>query len=130
MSTLTISNLSDGTKTIATTNLTNSAPKAHVTFDQQNGNITKNSFNISSQTDDATGRTTSTFSSAFNSANDICFIGQVFDGGGANDARTLNQDVGTDTYTASAIKYYCLTDSNATLNDATPYFVAFIGDLA
>ena len=100
---------------------------AYVTYAQQD-NIIKTSLNISSQTDDSTGRTTSSFTSSFSSVNNYCVVGQVFDGSGANDARTLNQDVNNDTYTASAVKYYNW-DGNG-LNDGYRYFVSFLGDLA
>ena len=72
MSTLEVSNLNDGTKTVATTNLTNGSAKAYVTF---NGvNLTTDmtgvdqSFNISSVEDVAVGRGTVNFTNAMSSS--------------------------------------------------------------
>ena len=56
MSTLTISNLSDGTKTVATTNLTNGTTKAWVNFTGSSPFQIEDSFNTSSITDNSTGR--------------------------------------------------------------------------
>ena len=56
MSTLTISNLSDGTKTVATTNVTNGSAKAWVANAIHSNQATQDSFNQSSYTDTGTGR--------------------------------------------------------------------------
>ena len=104
-----------------------SAAKAWVVYNQQNNDL-KSSFNVSSQSDDATGRATTTFSTSFATADDYCIQGTCFDGAGANDERNFNQDSGTDTYTASAVKYYCW--DGAALNDPDRFFVTFHGDLA
>ena len=58
MSTLTISNLSDGTKTIATTNVTNGSAKAWSNFDQTGTQSFRDSLNFSSITDHATAVST------------------------------------------------------------------------
>jgi len=126
MSTLNVANVTDGTTTVSTSYVVNGSAKAWCAFAQQS-TIVLDSLNISSQTDDATGRTTSNFSTAFTAAT-YCLTGQVFDGSGANDARTLNHDAGSDTYTSSAIKYYCW-DGGA-LNDAYRFFIALHGELA
>ena len=86
------------------------------------------SFNVSSQTDDSQGRTTTNFNNDF-ANDDYSFVGQVFDGGGANDIRLVNQDFGTDTYTSAAIGYYCL-DGGSAVNDAQRFFAQIMGDLA
>lgn len=104
-----------------------SAAKAWVAYDQ-GVNAIKSSFGISSQVDDATGRTTSNFTSSFSSVDNYCVVGSIFDGSGANDTRIFNHDVNNDTYTASAVKYYCWDGSG--LNDAHRFFVSFHGDLA
>ena len=56
MSTLTISNLSDGTKTIPTTNVTNGSAKCWVNFTGSSPFQIEDSFNTSSITDNSTGR--------------------------------------------------------------------------
>ena len=56
MSTLEVSNLNDGTKTVATTNLTNGSAKAHYEFSGVSASLRSGStFNVSSLTDDSTG---------------------------------------------------------------------------
>ena len=127
MSTLNVSNITDGTDTVETGYVLNGSAKAWVSFQQDPSTSLINSLNISSQTDDATGRTTSNFSSSFTAAT-YCLTGQVFDGSAANDTRILNHDKGNDTYTASAIKYYCW--DGGSLNDAHRFFIALHGDLA
>tara|TARA_B100000212_G_scaffold330359_1_gene296545 strand:- start:31 stop:393 length:363 start_codon:yes stop_codon:yes gene_type:complete len=65
MSTLTISNLSDGTKTIATTNVTNGSAKAVCRVNTDGTQNFDRSFNCTSLTDNGTGSTTVTVTSAF-----------------------------------------------------------------
>ena len=113
-----------------TTNIAQGLCKVWVSYfqgDNNNASI-QDSFNVSTQTDDLLGRTTTNFDNNF-ANDDYSFVGQVFDGGGANDIRLLNHDVDTDTYTSGAIKYYCL-DGGANLNDAQRFFAQLMGDLA
>ena len=113
-----------------TTNLQQGLCKVWLSYFQGDNNTATilDSFNVSSQTDNSQGRTTTNFNNDF-ANDDYSFVGQVFDGGGANDIRLLNQDVGTDTYTSAAIKYYCL-DGGAAVNDAQRFFAQLMGDLA
>ena len=110
-----------------TTSVQQGLCKVWVAYDAES-TVTKDSFNVSSQSDDAVGRTTTTFTNSF-SNDDWSLTGQVFDGTGANDVRTLNHDFGTDTYTSSAVKYYQLDASN-NLNDPFRFFIHIHGDLA
>ena len=123
-----ISVVGEGNST--TTNLQQGLCKVWVSFFQGDNDEAAilDSFNVSSQTDNSQGRTTTNFNNDF-ANDDYSFVGQVFDGGGANDIRLLNQDVGTDTYTSAAIKYYCL-DGGAAVNDAQRFFAQLMGDLA
>ena len=128
MSTLTISNLSDGTKTIATTNVTNGSAKAWSNFDQTGTQSFRDSLNFSSITDNATGVSTITYTSAFANAN-YCTTYGVRDGGGENDDRMLIGS-GTDGYyTTTNQRLYCSAGSG-TLNDADYGFTSSFGDLA
>ena len=68
MSTLEVSNLNDGTTTVATTNLTNGSAKVWVNY-YQNNNTVDDSFNVSSVSDDATGLFTVNFTTSFSNAN-------------------------------------------------------------
>jgi hypothetical protein len=128
MSTLTISNLSDGTKTIATTNVTNGSAKSWSNFFQTDTQSFRDSLNCSSLTDNGTGASTLTYTSAFANAN-YCTTYGVRDGGGENDDRML---IGSDTdgyYTATNQRLYCSAGSG-TLNDAGYGFTSSFGDLA
>ena len=68
MSTLEVSNLNDGTTTVATTNLTNGSAKVWLNY-AQSGNTVDDSFNVSSVSDDATGLFTVNFTTSFSNAN-------------------------------------------------------------
>ena len=68
MSTLTISNLSDGTKTIATTNVTNGSAKAWAANAIHSNQATQDSFNQSSYTDTGLGRADISFTNSMDSA--------------------------------------------------------------
>tara|TARA_B100000085_G_C18479117_1_gene486486 strand:- start:32 stop:415 length:384 start_codon:yes stop_codon:yes gene_type:complete len=61
MSTLTISNLNDGTTTVATTYITNGSAKAWVNFNGTGTVAIRDSFNASSLTDNAVGDYTISF---------------------------------------------------------------------
>jgi len=69
MSTLQVSNLNDGTKTVATTNLTNGTTKAWVNFTGSSPFQIEDSLNTSSITDNSTGNYTKGFTSNFSSDN-------------------------------------------------------------
>ena len=129
MSTLTISNLSDGTKTIATTNVTNGSAKSWSNFFQTGTQSFRDSLNCSSLTDNGTGMSTITYTSAFANAN-YCTTYGVRDGGGENDTRMFIGS-GTDGYyTTTTQRVYCTTDTPGGLNDADYGFTSSFGDLA
>ena len=65
MSTLTISNLNDGTTTVPTTNLTNGSVKAWVDGNGTGTVSSDDSFNLSSITDGGTGTYTHNFVNSF-----------------------------------------------------------------
>ena len=64
MSTLEVSNLNDGTTTVATTYITNGSAKAYAHYDQVTSSLTvRKTFNCSSLTDDGTGQVTTNYTS-------------------------------------------------------------------
>ena len=128
MSTLTISNLSDGTKTIATTNVTNGSAKAWSNFDQTGTQSFRDSLNFSSITDNATGVSTITYTSAFANAN-YCTTYGVRDGSGENDDRMLTGSIDASYYATTSQRIFCSAGSGS-LNDATYGFTSSFGDLA
>ena len=71
MSTLEVSNLNDGTTTVATTFVTNGSAKAYVRYIQTTPAISR-SFNVSSVTDDSTGTSTVNFTSGFDAIEYPC----------------------------------------------------------
>ena len=115
-----------------TTNLQQGLCKVWVSYEQDDdtspGNTVHGSFNVSSQTDSAAGKTITNFSNNFANAG-YSFASSVFDGGGYNDARTLNHDRNNDQYTTAGLGYYCYVDGLG-LSDAFRYFGQFMGDLA
>ena len=68
MSTLEVSNLNDGTTTVATTFINNGSPKVWVDY-SGSGTSYNDSFNASSATDNGTGDYTFTLTTSFGSAN-------------------------------------------------------------
>mgnify|MGYP001101935144 CR=1 FL=1 len=68
MSTLNVSNISDGTDTVETGYVVNGSAKAHVNFDGTSIAIRTGSLNIASVTDNSTGKYTPNFTSSFNDA--------------------------------------------------------------
>ena len=129
MSTLTISNLSDGTKTIATTNVTNGSAKAWSNFDQTGTQSFRDSLNFSSITDHATAVSTITYTSAFANAN-YCTTYGVRDGSGENDTRMLLGSIDASYYATTSQRVFCTTDTPGGLNDASYGFTSSFGDLA
>ena len=72
MSTLEVSNLNDGTTTVATTFVTNGSARAYAHYDQVTSSLTvRKTFNCSSLTDDGTGQVTTNYTS---NLSDIYYI--------------------------------------------------------
>lgn len=69
MSTITVSNINDGTTSVPSTYVTNGSAKAWVNFNGTGTIAARDSLNLSSLTDDGTGSYTVSFSSAFGAAN-------------------------------------------------------------
>lgn len=69
MSTLNVSNITDGTTTLGTSYVVNGSAKAWVNFDGTGTIATRDSLNVSSLSDDATGNYDTNFTSSFASAN-------------------------------------------------------------
>ena len=79
MSTLEVSNLNDGTTTVATTYVTNGSAKAWATTQQTSTMALRDSFNVSSVADGGTASSDYTFTNAFSSANFSAVLGQSND---------------------------------------------------
>ena len=84
MSTLEVSNLNDGTTTVATTFVTNGSAKMWVNFDgTASGAAARDSLNLSSMTDQGTGNYDISIASAMASAN-YCYAGAANGAGSSN----------------------------------------------
>ena len=124
MSTLEVSNLNDGTTTVATTYVTNGSAKAWVNFAGAGTSI-NDSQNMSSLTDNATGKFTLTMSSAMGNTNYSVSQG-IQELGTANDHFTVVRSDVTITSTVFGVATY----SSSTYQDVTLCYASVHGDLA
>ena len=122
MSTLEVSNLNDGTTTVATTYITNGSAKATVIYDGSGTASITDSFNISSLTDDNTGRHTSTLTSSM--ASSITPVGISYNTDGSN-----NYNITTADMTASTVQLRGIQWGVAFYDDPRASFARY-GDLA
>ena len=126
MSTLNVSNISDGTTTVATTFVTNGSAKAWHKYIQSSQTL-KNSLNVSSITDFGSGQDRVSFVNDM-SDDTYTFTGMNKDGGGINDDANVGCD-STFSVTASQYEYFC--HHNGALNDSDGgAMLQVIGDLA
>ena len=128
MSTLNVSNITDGTTTVGTSYVVNGSAKAWCMLNQAATNDAfYDSYNFSSSTDDGTGKTTVTFASGMANAN-YATPSMTEDGTGFNDMRTLNRDTSQTRGTSSYSFYNCHSNSSP---DTSQYVsIVFFGDLA
>ena len=91
MSTLEVSNLNDGTTTVATTYVTNGSAKAWVNFNGTGTIASRDSFNTSSLTDHNTGHYSQNFVSAMLN-NDFSATGGISESGVGGAARVVLGD--------------------------------------
>ena len=121
MSTLSVSNISDGTDTVETGYVVNGSAKAWVNFNGAGTIAIRESLNVSSLTDNATGSYFTNFTNAMSSA----------DYGGSASGRTAG-DLGFNSYgnnTASRLSTNSY-DSSGTQTDALTVVGITLGDLA
>lgn len=72
MSTLNVSNITDGTTTVGTSYVVNGSAKAWVNFNGEGTIAARDSFNVSSLTDNGTGSHAYNLTNAMNNANYMC----------------------------------------------------------
>ena len=126
MSTLNVSNITDGTTTVGTSYVVNGSAKAWHKYIQSSQTL-KNSLNVSSITDFGTGRDRVSFVNDM-SDNTYTFTGMNKDGSGVNDDANVGCDF-TFSVTASQYEYYC--HHNGAPNDSEGgAMLQVIGDLA
>ena len=128
MSTLTISNLSDGTKTVATTNVTNGSAKAWHLLDGTGTISTLSSFNVSSATDNGTGNYVTSLSNNMSSANYI-ISGTVIGNSSNNYYSFITSDGGASDVAAGSYEYHMKHHGGST-TDLNRIRTVVHGDLA
>jgi hypothetical protein len=126
MSTLTVSNVSDGSLSIPTTYVTNGSAKAWVNFNGTGTIAARDSMNISSLTDNGTGDYTAAWANAMANIN-YSHVGM----GGNNSTNLINVSQPVNAYapTTGAARYVANFQNNS-LVDAGYVAVAIHGDLA
>jgi hypothetical protein len=123
MSTLTVSNVSDGSLSVPTTYVTNGSAKAWVNLNGTGTIAARDSLNLSSLTDNGTGDYTVNFTNAFGAAD----YAAVSSTGGV--AVGLTQGSSTIAPTTTAYRFISYNNSFALIDP--PYlFLAIHGDLA
>ena len=133
MSTINVSNLNDGTTTVATTYITNGSSKAWGSIDQDStDHPTYDSFNVSSTVDNAAGKTTISFTTSMGNADyAIAGVGQADGESGGYFAVTGKSGAGSDTkMTASAFKTDNRIGTDGSNQDLSYMAFTIDGDLA
>jgi len=125
MSTLNVSNITDGTTTVGTGFVVNGSAKAWVNFNGTGTIAARNSLNLSSLTDNATGTYTVNFTNAFGDG-DYSYAGVGRDGGSSAACVLLE---GSATPAASSIKIVAVVP-NVVLRDTDIITLNVFGDLA
>jgi hypothetical protein len=131
MSTLTVSNVSDGTLSIPTTYVTNGSAKAWVNFNGTGTIAARDSLNLSSLTDNGTGDYTVNFSSAFGAVDYIHTGTSGNDATGNSGLRVVNIDMVNSLTSAGRVLTSVIASGINRQSSDDPYTLsAFHGDLA
>jgi len=117
MSTLNVSNITDGTDTVGTSYVLNGSAKAWVNFNGTGTIATRDSFNVSSLTDNATGNYTVNLTSSMSAASYSIATG-------GDNYHTASYHVNAGSFTV--FKY----SAAHTNDDASYVFASIDGDLA
>lgn len=127
MSTLEVSNLNDGTKTVATTFINSGSAKAWVHYNQNTTTINQ-SHNTSSVTDVANGEAKYTYSSALDAANYCLHASGKSDDNNTDSAgnRVMVRPFGSTATTGSSF----VTDTGGFERDCKILCLTTFGDLA
>ena len=125
MSTINVSNLNDGTTTVATTNLTNGSAKVYLNYKGTSTNSIRGSFNVSSVTENNNGDYTTNFSSNMNDANYSVTCSQ----GGNSSNNEVRTPYNGETFNTGNFRVATLLVGTA-IQDSTYLCEAVHGDLA
>ena len=124
MSTLTVSNVSDGSLSIPTTYVTNGSAKAWVNFNGTGTIAERNSFNVSSLTDDGTGEYDVNLTTALTDVNGSAVSG-VSEG-----SRGFNRGANPEIATTSSLEITTFSTSTNAKVDMAFVMASVFGDLA
>ena len=126
MSTLNVSNISDGTTTVGTSYVVNGSAKVWVNFNGSGTIATRDSFNVSSLTDDAAGRYTVNISN--NMANDD-FAALNYTSGSTSSSQTAfdNNFLGGN---GNAVGSFKISAYSSSFEDSDVVMATAHGDLA
>jgi hypothetical protein len=122
MSTLTVSNVSDGTLSIPTTYVTNGSAKAWVNFNGTGTIAARDSLNVSSITDSGTGRTLISYSSNMNNADYAVVVG-------GNSTNITSRDSSV-TPLAGSMQVVTFITNTLAATDSAYVDASMLGDLA
>ena len=125
MSTLNVSNITDGTTSVGTSYVVNGSAKAWINYKGTATNIIRDSFNISSVTDNTTGDYTNNFTNSMSSADYTITCAM---GGDAN-ANEVRVPKNAGILYASNYSYNTV-EVNVSIRDVVYIFHTIHGDLA
>ena len=126
MSTLNVSNISDGTDTVATGYVVNGSAKAWVIQDTGGTNVTRGSLNISSFTDDGTGDHKLNYSNSFSGSDNYSVTGSTSTTTGGNPG-VIQSNVSS---TASLLDFEVKRSTDGAKSDSNIVGIHIHGDLA
>ena len=129
MSTLVVSNISDGTTTVGASYVTNGSAKAWVNFNGTGTVAIRDSLNVSSITDLGTGQYESNFSSSFNADNyAVASHASGPYGTGSNYILTYSDTTSSGSFTTSSFKMQ--TQDGTGIVDSPRLTASLNGDIA
>jgi hypothetical protein len=132
MSTLNVANISDGADTVETGYVVNGSAKAWVNFNGQGTVAIRDSMNVSSITDHASGKYTTNFSSSFSSTN-YALAGYARRDNDTDTAAMIITANASDAKTTSAFRVkinYADNGGSVNVTDTSEAGEHFMGDLA
>ena len=124
MSTLNVSNITDGTTTVGTSYVVNGSAKAWVNFDAIGTVAVRNSHNVSSITDNGTGDFSANYSNSFNA------VDYATSGGAGQTTGDPNRYVGFFALSSSSSSRFAVQYPPASPNDGAYNAINAHGDLA
>ena len=130
MSTLNVSNITDGTDTVETGYVLNGSAKAWVNFNGTGTIATRDSFNVSGLTDNGTSDYTNSFTSAMSNGDYIEVDGSVYTG--TTRGTCLNGSNYSSLSTSFRVMHVITDDNAGGAQTGDPQFIkrGFLGDLA